>query len=209
MARNEAFEKSLNLLQKHLSKKITDSIKVETENLALDIAKATVLIARRLLDEGCRPYKDARSSELVDMVKNTISYKKIKDGKYSITVADDSEGLSTFLEFGTGYLGNKNFSSLISYAESLGWRYDVNKEKHYKNGFFFKDTGTNYIHNTDIEKPRKKSTSVYSKGIRGTFYMYRARREMQRIIKRSKTTSILKENIQKILDSKDINTLGD
>lgn len=148
-------------------KKINDFIVEEGEQLSKDlsknIAEAIQAGARRKVVTRPTP-RDGFESELYT-VANNINVTEDYDG-YTVVVDDDEEGLSMFLEYGTGLAGE---SDPHEEAGEIGWDYAINRDNYHHGrsgpnsewvwGFKFKYNG-NYLDRHDIN-PIYRHSSKY------------------------------------------------
>ena len=137
---------------------------------------------------------NAKDQSIIEKLKGNIYAREGKDG-WQIVIRQDPEGLMTFLEYGTGLLGQGS-SETDGHPEAIkiGWDYRQNdyignpayRTVNNKRGWFFRSSDPNiYIDKNDSDR-REGGTLIFSQGIEPVRYIYETRIEFENLIRKSK-----------------------
>ena len=143
MARDDRFNKAINIFRKELKEKINAKILEAGEEKTLNLANTFAYVSKNKLNSA-NPAPESKG--LIEEIKNSITVEKIRqklneDKKatvgYGIKIPIDKEGLVMFLEYGTGILGenNKHPQTDVLNMDIRGlsfsvWKYAVNKNNY-------------------------------------------------------------------------------
>ena len=184
-------EDYVDIVNERISNYITRRMKDISENLEDEIGDAFVKKARNTLLHRATPDPDnSFSKSTIEEIAKNINVETDDNGEKQIVVEDDGEGLSVYLEYGTGLVGEQHKGTFTP----ASWQYAINRDK-YKTlklssgeikGFIFDYHNTNYIDKDDIvlDKSKKKSIGVFSQGLKPLRYIYDTRVSLNRTIRR-------------------------
>lgn len=211
MSRDARFEASLKKLRKGLERSIDFRTQDICRKASAGIAQTFAEVSTKRLVEGATPL-DSASSSKVNNIANSITH--FQEGNRAVAfVPIDEEGLTLFLEYGTGLVGENSNNKLIetskkrSDADRVGWEYAINRDKYKtlpsngKVGWFFTKKPDSYIdaNDTVIERKDKKlvlSTEIIQPTIRNGVRVKGYTRTMRRW--KSKKNSVFTEGLKPI-----------
>lgn len=197
MAKNSTYSSIVEQYRKQIKelRKQVDS----AEHISELIADTFVERAReRLLKNN-----NAKNLSVIQGLLGNI-YKRKGKNEYQIVVRQDPEGLMTFLEYGTGLLGE---AYSHPEATSFGWTYRQNdyfenpayKSVNGRRGWFFRTYSPNvYIDKNDSDR-REGGSLVFTQGIEPVRYIYDTRIEIEDIIAKADGDYVLLEKLLKKL----------
>lgn len=155
MATNSSYSSSFNKTRIDLNKFIK-KIEPKLKEIEVEVAEAFVNRARRTLISRATPQDTSSYLQVIEVADN-IKVKQNKKGQTYITIQQDREGLSMYLEYGTGLMGKNNPHPN---SGNIGWNYAINEGSYInthttidrsgptKKGFIFENFG-NYIDKED------------------------------------------------------------
>lgn len=197
MAKNSAYSSIVEQYRKQINemRKQVES----AEHISELIADKFVERARERLAK----HNNAKNLSVINGLLGNI-YKRKGKNKWQIIIRQDPEGLMTFLEYGTGLLGE---AYAHPEASGFGWEYRQNdyfenpayKSVNGRRGWFFRTYSPNvYIDNNDSDR-REGGSLVFTQGIKPVRYIYDTRIEIEDIIARADGDFVLLEQLLKKL----------
>lgn len=202
----EIDEDYINLINDRMANYISRRMEGIAENLENEIGNAFVKKARNTLLRMATPDPDNSSSKSkIEEIAKNINVETNDNGGKQIVVEDDGEGLSVYLEYGTGLVGEQHKGTFTP----ASWQYAINRDK-YKTlklssgeikGFVFDYHNASYIDKDDIllDKSNKKSIGVFSQGLKPLRYIYDTRVSLNRTIRRQLNKNNGLSSLRKIL----------
>ena len=197
MAKNEGFYGIITQYRQAI-KEIRKQID-SAEHINELIAETFVTRARARLSLN----NNAKNQAVISKLLGNIYSRKTKNG-VQIVIRQDPEGLMTYLEYGTGLLGE---AYAHPEASEFGWNYRQNdyyenpayKSVNGRRGWFFRTFSPNiYIDNNDSDR-REGGSLVFSQGIKPVRYIYDTRIEIEDLIVKADGDFVYLEQLLKRL----------
>lgn len=189
----EIDEDYINIINDRMANYISRRMEGIAENLENEIGNAFVKKARNTLLDRATPFDSFSEFKIKEIAEN-INVETDDNGEKQIIVEDDGEGLSVYLEYGTGLVGEQHKGTFTP----ASWQYAINRDK-YKTiklssgeikGFVFDYYKATYIDKNDIllhnynKKNELRSIAVFSQGLKPLRYIYDTRVSLNRTIRR-------------------------
>ena len=152
MSRNAEFEESLRKTRRRVYYLLDEKARQFEDEIGERLCKCFVKRARERLLRDATP-KDEQSMQQLSALANSIDYRKLNNGAYSVKIPADEEGLFLYLEYGTGIMGEQfphPEAGTVTKNSAIGWNYNSNKESiRTSTGAWFFKRDNNYVDSLD------------------------------------------------------------
>jgi hypothetical protein len=146
----EAFNESLRRARRRIYYLLDERTKEFSKDIAERICEVFVSRAKKRLLEGTnRATPNADSAAMVQALADSITTRPLENGRCSVVIPVDQEGLFMFLEFGTGLMGEQNGNPD---AAAVGWGYALNRAEYHNGGWYFTRQRTQRTKTKDFEE---------------------------------------------------------